>query len=272
MEVGALKVIRYRRQDGTIGAGIVEDDTVYDAGDSLLAPQRGALVGPLRDVALEAPLESGHKILCIGMNYIDHAAELGVTLPEIPTMFAKFDNAVVGPGQAIRVPSFAPETDYEAELGVVIGRRATDVSVDQALDHVFGYTCANDVSARDLQFDETQSGQWLRGKTVDTYCPVGPWVVTADEVADPQSLGIRCFVNDRILQDSSTKQMYRSVAELVSIVSKTVTLEPGDLLLTGTPGGVGFKRTPPVFLRPGDTVRVEIDGVGELHNPVVARD
>lgn len=269
--MGSLKVIRYRRADSTIGVGILEDDSVYDAGDSLLEPRRGALVGPLQDVTLEAPLESGHKILCIGMNYIDHAAELGVTLPEIPTMFAKFDNAVVGPDQAIRVPSFAPETDYEAELGVLIGTRASDVSVEQAMDHVFGYTCTNDVSARDLQFDETQSGQWLRGKTVDTYCPVGPWVVTKDEVPDPQSLGIRCFVNDRLLQDSSTKQMFRSVAELVSIVSQTIALEPGDLLLTGTPGGVGFKRTPPVFLRPGDTVRVEIDGVGVLQNPVVAR-
>jgi 2-keto-4-pentenoate hydratase/2-oxohepta-3-ene-1,7-dioic acid hydratase in catechol pathway len=271
MEVGALKVIRYARPDGSVGVGVVEGDTVYAAGDDLTNPQRGERAGLISELTLHAPVSGIGKIVCIGMNYVDHAEELGVTLPDVPTMFAKFNNAIVGPDEQIRVPAFAPETDYEAELGVIIGRRAVDVTPDEALDYVFGYTVVNDVSARDLQFDPSQSGQWLRGKSVDTYCPVGPWIVTKDEVSDPQSLGIRCLVNDVLLQNSSTKQMYKSVAELVSIVSSTITLEPGDLIATGTPGGVGFKRNPAVYLKDGDVVRVEIDGVGELSNPVVAR-
>lgn len=189
-------------------------------------------------------------------------------IPETPILFAKFANAVVGSGQPVRIPPITDQVDYEAELGVVIGRRATAVSVDDALDHVLGYTCVNDVSARDLQFADQQ---WVRGKTLDSFCPMGPWIVTTDELPDPQTLGIRCYVNNELLQDSSTKQMIFSVAELVSFISQGVTLEPGDVIATGTPPGVGFARTPQVFLRPGDTVRVEIDGIGSLWNPIQAR-
>jgi 2-keto-4-pentenoate hydratase/2-oxohepta-3-ene-1,7-dioic acid hydratase in catechol pathway len=176
---------------------------------------------------------------------------------------------VVGPGADVVVPPEAAEqVDYEAELAVVIGRRASRVTADDALHHVAGYACANDVSARSLQF---RSSQWLLGKAIDTFLPLGPWLVTADEVPDPQGLGIRCLVNDEVLQDSDTGQMVFGVAELIAYASRTITLEPGDLLVTGTPSGVGMAADPPRFLRPGDRMRVEIDGLGQLDNTVRAR-
>jgi 5-carboxymethyl-2-hydroxymuconate isomerase len=168
----------------------------------------------------------------------------------------------------VLVPPEADEIDYEAELAVVIGRRASRVAVADALDHVAGYACANDVSSRSLQF---RTGQWLTGKAIDTFLPLGPYLVTADEVPDPQALGIRCLVNDEPRQDSSTSEMVFGVAELVSYTSRTLTLEPGDLLVTGTPAGVGMAADPPRYLRAGDSMRVEIDGLGELENTVRAR-
>jgi 2-keto-4-pentenoate hydratase/2-oxohepta-3-ene-1,7-dioic acid hydratase in catechol pathway len=210
------------------------------------------------------PFEIG-KIMCVGMNYRDHAEEAGLDVPERPVLFAKWPNALVGPGDPIVVPWFTAQVDYEAELGVVIGRRARDLAAEEALDAVAGYVCVNDVSARELQF---QDGQWTRGKSLDTFCPVGPRLVPAADVPEPQTLGIRCRVNGELLQDSNTAHMVFSVAELVAYASLGMTLEPGDLIATGTPAGVGFTRTPPVFLRPGDEVSVEIDGVGVLTNPV----
>jgi 2-keto-4-pentenoate hydratase/2-oxohepta-3-ene-1,7-dioic acid hydratase in catechol pathway len=210
------------------------------------------------------PFEVG-KIICAGMNYRDHAEEAGLDVPERPVLFAKWPNALVGPGDPIVIPSFTNEVDYEAELGVVIGRRTRDVEPEEALGAVAGFTCVNDVSARDLQF---QDGQWTRAKSFDTFCPVGPRLVPAAEIPDPQALRIRCLVNGEALQDSSTAHMVFSVAELVAYASRGMTLEPGDLIATGTPAGVGFTREPPVFLRPGDEVTVEIEGIGALTNPV----
>jgi 2-keto-4-pentenoate hydratase/2-oxohepta-3-ene-1,7-dioic acid hydratase in catechol pathway len=219
-------------------------------------------------VKLLAPVPRPGKIICVGLNYRDHAKETGKAVPTEPILFPKFANSVVGPGAEVLVPPEADEIDYEAELAVVIGRRASRVAAADALDHVAGYTCANDVSSRSLQF---LSGQWLLGKAIDTFLPLGPYLVTADEVPDPQALGIRCLVNDELLQDSNTGQMVFGVAELIAYASRTITLEPGDLLVTGTPAGVGMAADPPRYLRAGDRMRVEIDGLGELENTVRAR-
>jgi 2,4-didehydro-3-deoxy-L-rhamnonate hydrolase len=212
------------------------------------------------------PFDVG-KIICAGMNYRDHAEETGLAVPERPVLFAKWPNALIGPGEPIVLPSLTAEVDYEAELGVVIGRRSRDLEVEEALDAVGGYVCVNDVSARDLQFAD---GQWTRAKSLDTFCPVGPRLVPAADVPDPQALRIRCLVNGEALQDSSTANMVFGAAELVAYASRGMTLEPGDLIATGTPAGVGFTRKPPIYLRAGDEVTVEIEGIGALTNPVVA--
>jgi 2-keto-4-pentenoate hydratase/2-oxohepta-3-ene-1,7-dioic acid hydratase in catechol pathway len=207
------------------------------------------------------------KIVCVGLNYRDHAEEQGLELPARPLLFAKWPTAVVAHGEPVVLPSVTKEVDYEAELGVVIGERARGVSVERALDIVAGYICVNDVTARDLQFSD---GQWTRAKSFDSFCPVGPEVVPASEVGDPQSLRIRCLLNGEPLQDSSTGHMVFGVAEVIAFVSEAITLEPGDLIATGTPAGVGYSRTPPRFLVPGDEVSVEIERVGVLTNPVRA--
>ena len=212
------------------------------------------------------PIERPQKIVCVGLNYRDHAEEQGVDLPERPLLFAKWPNTLIGPGEPIVIPPLAERVDYEAELGVVIGSRARGVSVENALEAVAGYLCANDVTARDLQLGD---GQWTRGKSLDTFCPVGPALVPAAEIADPQALGIRAILNGEVMQDSTTANMVFGVAEIVAFVSQAITLEPGDLILTGTPAGVGVFRDPPVLLQAGDEITVEIDGVGALTNPVV---
>jgi 2-keto-4-pentenoate hydratase/2-oxohepta-3-ene-1,7-dioic acid hydratase in catechol pathway len=206
------------------------------------------------------------KIVCVGLNYRDHAEEQGVDLPQEPLLFAKWGNALIGPGDPIVIPPAVTECDYEAELGVVIGSRVKGVSRENALEAVRGYVCANDVSARDLQFAD---GQWTRGKSVDTFCPVGPLVPVA-EVPDPHALRIRAIVSGEVLQDSTTANLIFGVDEVVSHAAKTMTLEPGDLILTGTPAGVGVFREPQRLLRPGDEVTIEIELVGTLTNPVVA--
>ena len=257
------------------GFGRVEDGKVVLMGPSLVDwlafGTQGIATGtprPLAEVKLLAPVPRPGKIICVGLNYRDHAKETGKAVPTEPILFPKFANSVVGPGAEVLVPPEADEIDYEAELAVVIGRRASRVAVADALDHVAGYACANDVSSRSLQF---RTGQWLTGKAIDTFLPLGPYLVTADEVPDPQALGIRCLVNDEPRQDSSTSEMVFGVAELVSYTSRTLTLEPGDLLVTGTPSGVGMAKDPPRFLSPGDRMRVEIDGLGQLDNTVRAR-
>jgi 2-keto-4-pentenoate hydratase/2-oxohepta-3-ene-1,7-dioic acid hydratase in catechol pathway len=213
------------------------------------------------------PIAIPSKIVCIGLNYRDHAEEQGVDLPEAPLLFAKWPNTLIGAGEAIVIPPITSKVDYEAELGVVIGARLRNVSEENALEGVRGYLCLNDVSARDLQFAD---GQWVRGKSLDTFCPVGPKLVSADNVPDPQHLSIRALVNGRVLQDSSTAQMVFGVAAVIAHVSRAITLEPGDLIATGTPAGVGAFRDPPVFLQPGDEVTIEIEGLGALTNPVRA--
>ena len=205
------------------------------------------------------------KIVCVGLNYRDHAEEQGVGLPERPLLFAKWPNTLIGDGDAIRLPSISKNVDYEAELGVVIGRRASAVPAADALDFVDGYVVANDVSGRDLQFSD---GQWVRGKSLDTFLPVSD-LVPASEVSDPQVLPIRAILNGQVMQDSNTSNMVFGVADIVAFVSQAITLEPGDLIITGTPAGVGAFRDPKVWLQPGDEITIEIDGLGSITNPVV---
>jgi 2-keto-4-pentenoate hydratase/2-oxohepta-3-ene-1,7-dioic acid hydratase in catechol pathway len=205
------------------------------------------------------------KLVCVGLNYLDHAQETGQEVPRAPLLFAKWPNTLIGNGDAIVLPDEAAEVDYEAELGVVIATAAKHVTEARALDHVEGYICLNDVSARDLQFAD---GQWTRGKSPDTFCPVGPRLVPREQIPDPQQLAIRCILNGQTMQDSSTAQMIFSVAEIIAYVSRVITLEPGDLIATGTPAGVGVFRDPKVLLKDGDEVSVEIDGLGTLTNPV----
>ena len=224
-------------------------------------------VVPAGEYRLLSPVRAPEKVLAIGLNYRDHARESGAELPTSPLLFAKTPNSVVGPDDEIRWSGAASDqVDYEAELAVVIGRTARRVEVGDALDHVLGYTCCNDVSARDVQFAD---GQWTRGKSFDTFCPLGPWIVTADDLPDPQALAVRCRLNGELLQDGTTADMVFPVAELVSRLSQVMTLVPGDVIATGTPVGVGFARTPPVFLRDGDLVEIDIEGIGVLRNPVV---
>ena len=218
---------------------------------------------------MSLPIDRPEKIVCVGLNYRDHAEEQGTELPEAPLLFAKWPNTLIGPGEPIVIPPITKQVDYEAELGVVIGRRVRGTSAENALDAVAGYLCLNDVSARDLQFSD---GQWVRGKSLDTFCPVGPALIPAADVPDPQALAIRALVNGEALQDSSTSNMIFSVAEIVAHTSQAITLEPGDLIATGTPAGVGAFRDPQVWLRPGDEVTIEIEGVGALTNPVRAAE
>ena len=216
-----------------------------------------------------APLRPS-TIFCIGLNYRAHAAETGAKLPDDPVLFMKPVTTVTDPGAPIVLPSaceHGPEVDYEAELAVIIGKTARNVPADRALEYVFGYTCANDVSARRWQ-KHAGGGQWIRGKSFDTFCPLGPVIVTADELADPQSLPIRSVLNGRTMQQSNTSDMIFPVAELIAFISRSTTLLPGTVILTGTPEGVGFARKPPVYLADGDTIEVTIDGIGTLSNPV----
>jgi 2-keto-4-pentenoate hydratase/2-oxohepta-3-ene-1,7-dioic acid hydratase in catechol pathway len=241
-------------------------------GETALQALRSAAAGAgiaergraLEDVEMLAPVPRPGKVIAIGRNYADHATEQGLEPPPAPLIFAKWPSAVVGHGADIRWdPALTAKVDYEAELGVVIGRRASRVSRAEALDFVLGYTCINDVSARDLQFGD---GQWTRGKSLDTFCPIGPWLVTADEIPDPQALAISATVNGERLQDASTADMFYDVAEIISYCSTSFTLEPGDVIATGTPGGVGVFRDPPRFLGDGDRVTIEIERIGRLEN------
>ena len=224
--------------------------------------------GPRRPLARldYAPLvPSPDKIVCVGLNYRSHILETGREIPAHPTLFAKFRSALVGANDPIVVPFATEQVDWEAELAVVVGRRIRNANEREALDAVFGYTAANDVSARDLQFADQQ---WVRGKSLDTFCPVGPVIVTPDEFGDPQDKRLISRVNGETMQDSTSAEMIFGVGEILSFLSRACTLEPGDLILTGTPWGVGGFRDPPVFLKPGDTVEIEVEGIGVLANNV----
>jgi 2-keto-4-pentenoate hydratase/2-oxohepta-3-ene-1,7-dioic acid hydratase in catechol pathway len=246
-------------------------DVLRDVDDALgsLAPEavRTAIEAeghPLADVSLSAPIDRPGKIVCVGQNYRDHVDEQDVEAPAAPALFSKWPSCVIATGDEIRWdPSLTSQVDWEAELGVVIGKTARHVPAEEALHHVLGYTCLNDVSARDLQFGDLQ---WTRGKSLDTFCPMGPALVTTDEIGDPQDLDITCIVGDEVMQSANTSQMYFGVAEIISFCSEAFTLEPGDVIATGTPGGVGIFRDEPRLLGDGDVVTVRIEGIGELTN------
>jgi 2-keto-4-pentenoate hydratase/2-oxohepta-3-ene-1,7-dioic acid hydratase in catechol pathway len=212
-----------------------------------------------------APVPRPPKIICIGLNYRDHAAESGMEIPKSPIIFSKFSACAVGSGENIILPRASTQVDYEAELAFVVGRRAKGVSAADALDYVFGYTNFNDVSARDFQFAD---GQWQRGKSCDTFAPMGEFVATKDEIQDPHDLRIGFRLNGVSLQDSNTNQLIFKIPELIEFLSASITLEPGDVIATGTPPGVGFARKPPVFMKDGDRAEVEIEGLGVLANTV----
>lgn len=222
-------------------------------------------VFPIESVRLGPPIPDPDKIICLGLNYKSHAEEAGFKPPEVPILFAKYRNALTGPTSPIILPNMSQEIDYEGELAVVIGKRGKHISVENALGHVAGYMAFHDVSARDLQM---RTGQWLSGKALDTFAPCGPALVV-NEIDDPQNLNISTRLNGETLQNSNTKHMIFSVAETIAYISSLMTLEAGDIIATGTPEGVGFKRTPPIFLKDGDVVEVEVEKIGTLRNPVV---
>jgi 2-keto-4-pentenoate hydratase/2-oxohepta-3-ene-1,7-dioic acid hydratase in catechol pathway len=226
--------------------------------------------GELPDMAsvkILAPIPRPSKIICIGLNYRDHAEEGKMAIPEVPTVFSKFATSIVGPGEPVVLPKNSAKPDYEAEFAVVIGRRGRHIPEEHWRDYVFGYSILNDVSARDFQM---ATSQWMMGKTFDTFAPFGPAVVTADEVPDPHNLAISLTLNGEVMQNSNTGNMIFKTPRLIAFLSSVFTLEPGDIISTGTPAGVGFARKPPRWLKPGDEMTVRVEGLGELTNPVVA--
>ena len=269
-----MKLAAYSVGGGETRIGSVDDGEIQPLGGPSMiefierggSPEPGEDTVALEEARIHAPVARPQKVICIGLNYEDHAAETGAPIPEKPIVFSKYANSIIGHGEAIRIPPITQQPDYEAELAVVIGRTARNVPESEALDHVFGYTNANDVSARDIQRGE--GGQWTRGKAIDTFCPLGPYIVTRDEVPDPQNLSVRCTLNGEVVQDGHTSRMIFSVAELVAFLSTGMTLVPGDVIITGTPPGVGMARDPQLWLKDGDEVSVEIEGLGTLTNPV----
>jgi 2-keto-4-pentenoate hydratase/2-oxohepta-3-ene-1,7-dioic acid hydratase in catechol pathway len=243
----------FAQADAALGAG---PDAASDAPTLLQAA----------DVELGPPVPNPDKIICIGVNYADHASEAGLAQTEVPLFFGKFRNSLTGPTSPIRIPRVSDQIDYEGELAVVIGARCKDVSEHVALQYVAGYTLMNDVSARDLQM---QTSQYMAGKALDTFAPMGPGMVPVWDIPDPQALTLTTRVNGQVVQHASTATMIFSVATCVAFLSSIMTLEAGDIIATGTPAGVGFKRTPPLYLRDGDVVEVEVEGIGQLRNPVV---
>jgi 2-keto-4-pentenoate hydratase/2-oxohepta-3-ene-1,7-dioic acid hydratase in catechol pathway len=243
-----------------------------NGGDVALAAARKLMAAPgnaprKNDVRLHAPIPAPPKFICIGLNYKDHAAESGMAIPDVPTVFTKYHNAVIGPGEPIQIPPVSSKVDYEAEFAFVIGKAGKNIPAGKWEDYVFGYTIVHDVSARDYQM---ATSQWTIGKTFDTFGPMGPELVTKDEIHDPHNLRISLELNGEVLQDSSTNQLIFRLPDLIEYLSKVMTLVPGDIVSTGTPPGVGFARKPPVFLKPGDDVAINIEGIGELRNPCVA--
>lgn len=243
----------------------------YDLQTDFVTPASEAVAtGQLRtfnvdEVFIHSPVPRPGKVICIGLNYRNHAIESGMDIPTSPIIFSKFVTSVVGPETDIIIPNGSEQTDFEAEFAVIIGRRAKNVSAADAMDYVFGYTNCNDVSARDFQFAD---GQWQRGKSCDTFAPLGPYAVTKDEIADPHNLSIKFRLNGETRQDSTTAELIFRIPELIEFLTRSVTLEPGDIIATGTPPGVGFARKPPVFLKDGDVCEVEVEGLGILRNGV----
>jgi len=231
-----------------------------------LSPTDLPFIHPQNQIRVVPPLRNPSKIVCIGLNYHDHCRETNTPVPKEPITFVKYPSSIIGPDDSITWPPGAStQVDYEAELALVIKRTARNVSPKEAFDYVAGYTIVNDISARDVQFSD---GQWVRGKSFDTFCPVGPYLVTPDEVGDPHQLAIRCRLNGQLVQDSNTSELIFKIPELIAFITKTSTLLPGDIISTGTPHGTGAFREPPIYLKPGDVVEVELDKLGILRNPI----
>ena len=268
-----MRFAQYYSNDGSPKVGLVKDGRLFPLlfeGDMIDLMRTGFGFEHhshgylLTEVPFAPAVSRPSKIIALGLNYRDHAEESKGKVPDHPLIFAKFPNSLTGHMGKIRWnTNITSKVDYEAELAVIIGDETVNCSEEDALKCVFGYTCANDVSARDLQFGD---GQWVRGKSLDTFCPLGPWIVTTDELPDPNNLRITCRVNGQIMQDSNTSNMIFSVAEIISFLSRHFTLYPGDVILTGTPSGVGAFRRPRAYLKDGDEVVVEIEGIGSLHN------
>jgi 2-keto-4-pentenoate hydratase/2-oxohepta-3-ene-1,7-dioic acid hydratase in catechol pathway len=257
-------------------AGIVRDGQVAGLGMDMLSvcaaeklPDPTGASYDLASVKLLAPIPRPPKLICVGLNYRDHALESRSEIPAVPTIFNKFPNVVIGPGDPIVLPKASRKPDYEAEFAFVIGKGGRNISADRAMEHVLGYTIINDVTARDFQ---TATTQWLMGKTFDTFCPMGPWIVTRDEIEDPHDLDISLVIGGETLQKSNTRELVFRIPRLIEYVSSAVTLEPGDVFATGTPGGVGFARRPPRWLKPGEEVIVRIGKIGELRNVTIAEE
>lgn len=269
-----MRIVRFRDASGRVNFGAEREDGTVDvlAGD----PLAGVIEKTGERVTVRerlAPVEPAN-IFCIGLNYREHARETGAEIPEQPVVFMKPRTAVQDPGQPIRIPrccTRGPEVDYEVELAVVIGKAGRDIAEERAMEHVLGFTCANDVSARKWQ-KHGGGGQWIRGKGFDTFCPLGPVLVTADELGDPYGLRIWTRVNGQVMQDSRTSDMIFTIPQLIAFLSQDTTLLAGTVILTGTPPGVGVARTPQVFLKPGDEVTVAIEGIGELSNTVTSHE
>lgn len=256
-----------RASDGHLPADML---TFLQQGEAAMAlarqlEQSATPDAALSEVKLLAPIANPSKVVAIGLNYMDHCREQKVEPPKAPLIFTKFSTAIIGPGETIRWdPALTKQVDFEAELAVVMGRTARNVTEAEALDYVAGYTICHDVSARDLQFSD---GQWVRGKSLDTFCPLGPYLVTGDEISDPHALAIRCTVNETVLQNSNTSEMIFRIPYLIAYITRAFTLLPGDVITTGTPDGVGVFRSPKIFLKDGDVVTIEIEGLGQLTNP-----
>ena len=263
-----MKIIRYRDSKNHVAQGWQAEDGAYFKISGDIYGQYTATKEPADVVKLLAPVALT-GIFCIGLNYRQHAVETNSKIPERPILFMKGLGAQQNPGDPIQLPTFlaSEEVDYECELGVIIGRTCKNVSRDKALDYVLGYTCANDVSARDWQ-GRWGGSQWCRGKTFDTFAPMGPCLVTTDEIRDPNTLHIRTVLNGQTVQESNTNDMIFDVPAIIEFLSGSTTLFPGTAILTGTPQGVGMARKPPLWLKPGDTISIEIDGIGKLTNPV----
>src|SRR6202171_3164504 len=285
-----MKLVTFRRPDGRPEPGVVVEQNVIALAGAGIPDIFAVLAGgrqgmaqvenwiyqpssesvlPLASVTLMAPVPRPPKLICVGLNYRDHAVESKMEIPTVPTIFNKFPSVVIGPDEPIVLPKNSTRPDYEAEMAFVIGKGGRHIPAEKWQEHVFGYTIVNDVSARDFQM---ATSQWLMGKTFDTFAPMGPYLVSADEIADPHALDISIRINGEVLQNSNTRELIFKIPDLIAYLSSVVTLEPGDVVSTGTPAGVGFARTPPRYLKAGDEMVVRVEGIGELRNPVVAEE
>jgi len=268
-----MKLIRFCSEDNQVYWGVIDspdDEKAFVIRGSIFEAFK-VTYQKLKIKKILAPV-TPPNILGIGMNYKRHAAETGIQLPEIPVMFLKATGALIGPGDPIFLPKIGPhQVDCEAELAVVIGKTVKNISKEEAMDVVLGYTCSNDVSARDWQIRK-QKTQWTRGKSFDSFCPLGPWIVTRDEIPNPHALSIQSDINGKVYQDSNTSDMIFDIPTIISNLSQSITLFSGTVILTGTPHGIGFTRIPPVFLKAGDVVSIYIEKIGMLTNPVTAEE